>query len=254
MDFTLKSILQEYLASQGEQNLNKFSRLLPIAVSGLRELNMDVSGIPKVVHLPVSTIDTISLPSDYIKYTRIGLCANDGTIHSLGANGAMCLKRETDSCGNIISEPRSNTGQNGLLLLGWDGFADNYHNGEMSGRFFGIGGGVTSNGYYRVDSAKGLIQLSSLPANTTHIVLEYIGQITTVDDSYQVHPFIVELLKSWIRWQVQLNNPNSQLGRVQMMEANYWSNYRIATRRFSSGTLDEWVDAIRFGVKLAPHY
>ncbi len=250
----LKELCQEYLISIGDQNFNRFSRILPIAVSGLRELNMDVAGQSQFAHFPISDIDTIALPAGYIRYVRIGLCGSDGNIHSLGINGDMCKKRETNDCGQITNNTATTEGEDEIILTGWDGFADNYRNGELVGRMFGVGGGNSANGYYRVDSARGVIQLSNLPANTTEAVLEWIGEIEVVDGSYEVHPFICETLKAWIRWQMKLNNPTSQLGAIQLMEDNYRKNYMTSVRRFSSGTLEEWIAAIRFGAKTAPHY
>jgi len=65
MSYTLSNIVNELLIEVGEGSANKFARLYQLGTACLREQNMDLSGIPKVVNLTVNDNDTADLPSDY---------------------------------------------------------------------------------------------------------------------------------------------------------------------------------------------
>lgn len=249
MNYKLETVVKEYLAENGDQNMNRFYRVLPIAVSGLRELNMDVNGIPKVVHLELSDSNTVGLPDDYIKYTRIGVCDSNGNIIDLSPNPNICLNHNTDDCGNIVGN--NNQSADYGFIGSFDGPSDNWRNGEMMGRFFGVGGGGNPYGYYKIDELNGVIQFSGVSG---HIVLEYIAEISSVDGNFLIHPFIIETIKAWISWKLALNNPSAPIGRTQVLEKRYWQTYRIARKRVTSATVKEWLTAFRIFNTAAPKF
>lgn len=253
-DYTLDAIIREHLLDIGDSQLNKYAVTMQRAVAGLRELNMDVSGTPTVVELEInSDLDTVNLPVDYIQYVRIGLCGADGNFHSLGLNGSMCLPRTFDKCSNPTETLNSNAFAGGFIGS-MDGYADNFRNGELTGRFFGLGGGFNANGYYRIDKERGTINLSALPAGTTSIVLEYLSSLRRIDGKFQVHPFIIEALKAWIWWKSIYYNPNRSLAEKDMAQRNYYTAKRWARRRFNTATFDEYKAAFRGGDSLAPKF
>ena len=168
MAVTLDSIVKEYIIESGGATEHNYARLLQLAIKGLREIHIDVSGDPKAVYLTVSDNDTVNLPDDYINYLKIAVCDSEtGNVHSLGWNKQMCLPRSYDDCGNI-SRPENNVNQQGVsdgtsiggVWLGYDGGFS--RNGEVVGGIFGIGGGANRNGYYRLDEANKMIVLQSM--------------------------------------------------------------------------------------------
>ena len=114
MAVTLDSIVKEYIIESGGATEHNYARLLQLAIKGLREIHIDVSGDPKAVYLTVSDNDTVNLPDDYINYLKIAVCDSEtGNVHSLGWNKQMCLPRSYDDCGNI-SRPENNVNQQGV--------------------------------------------------------------------------------------------------------------------------------------------
>lgn len=246
VNMTLDQLVREAIIEFGGSDLNKFAQYFQYGVSGLRELNMDVSGVATVVEIAVTENDTAILPDDYINYIRIGVCGADGNFHSLGYNPSLSLKREVDSCGNVISCAGVAVGSNDAFI-GWEGFVDNYRNGELVGRFFGIGGGNNANGQYRIDTFRGVIQLANLVTDTNSIVLEYLADLQKIDGKFVVHPFIYETLKSWIYWKSIQRNASKGLGEKDMARQDYWLAYQNTARRFTSSTVSEWTEAFRHG-------
>ncbi len=243
---TLDALVREYLLENGKTE-NEYFKHLQLSISGLREFNMDLSGVPITVILPVNANLTVDLPEGYINYIRIAVADRLGNLHSLGLNDKMSFIRSFDKCGNL--QPTNNQATastaNGNFIGTFEGFADNWRNGELMGRFFGIGGGNNANGYYRIDQQHGVIQLQCNHAST--IVLEYLSDLSLVNGHFQVHPFIIYAIKRWIGWQALLNNSRAALGAVQQAERYYNLAYRNAIKRFTSGTLEEWYAVFRSG-------
>lgn len=254
MGYSLDSIVKEYLAEIGDNNLSRYRQIYTIAVSGIRELNMDTTGVPKIAELDVLPTDRANLPNDYLQYSKIAICGRDGRLHSLGRNDSLCLNQSFDDCGDEIRHTSTNNTAGGLLPWSIDGFVDNFRNGELMGRFFGIGGGNNANGYYRIDRANNQILFGDLPSGIETIIMEYIADINAVDGDFEVHPFIVETLKSWIRYKQFNNNPNSSMGRIEMAKKDYFREKRMSTERFGTTVESDWLEAFRFGNKAAPKF
>lgn len=263
MGYTLTNIVNELIIEKGEAQGNRFARYYQLGVACLREQNMDLSGIPKIVSLEVSPNDTVDLPADYMNYTRIALCGMDGQLHSLGRNENLCLNKVYNACGvpsnenNTSTIGASSSMTDGLSSIGgqpWliiDYPNDNYRNGELMGRFFGIGGGNNQNGYYRFDIPNGQILLGGLPIAIHSIVLEYIADITSNDGDFDVHPFLVETVKDYIFWKSISRDRNRNANEKQMAMIDYQKSERLSRIRFNSRTNEEWLMAFRAGNQAA---
>jgi len=250
--YTLTDICNELLIEMGEAQSNKFARYFQLGLSCLREQNMDLSGVFKVATLTVSSNDTVDLPSDYLNYSRIALCGRDGQLHSLGRNDNICLDKNYNSCGEVSNEnnPVPTSSQATTVAGIWwtsDYLDDNIRNGELIGRFFGIGGGNNANGYYRIDLANGQIQLGRIPTGTDSIVLEYLADINSVDGDFEVHPFLVETVKNWIYWKLIARDRARNGNEKEMAMIDFQKSERISRIRFNSRTADEWLAAFRHG-------
>jgi len=253
MGYTLSDIVNELLIELGEGQSNKFARFYQFGVSFLREQNMDLSGVPKVVSLTIDDTDSINLPHDYLNYIRIGVCGRDGQIHSLGRNDNLCLDKCFDDCGNPQScDPNTAepTTLSGLVLSG-EYWGDNMRNGEVMGRFFGIGGGNNLNGYYRFDLPNGQIHLGGLNLYTTSIVLEYLADVNSIDGDFVVHPFLIEALKNYMYWKSIARERNRNASEKQMAMIDYEKSERLARIRFNSRNSNEWLEAFRHGNQAA---
>ncbi len=248
----LNKIVEEYLfESLGETTLHKYPRILQIAISGLREFNRDVEGLVKTVQLTVNENDTVTLPQDFIDYRIIGVCTEFGTIESLGVNDRMCLP-VVDDCGNIVGSPNRNEN---VPFSSFDAFyfqGTYSRNGQLIGRRFGIGGGQNQWGYYRVWPERGYITLQNYIGN--NIVLEYLADIDLIDEDYQVHPFLVEALKSWIYWKYIQRNRNYSQGEKDMARREYYNQKRLAKKAINMFNLKELLQAFRTFYGPSVHY
>lgn len=234
----LHQLVKSFLIEISEDSLHKYPRFLQYAISGLGELNLDTEGVIKTVTLPVNSNGTVNLPVDYITYIRIATCASDGNLHALGYNSNMCLLRTFDDCGD---EKKNEGGGTGGVI---DSEGGHFINNENVGRYFGIGGGTNSIGYYRIDKKNNWITLQNYSGDT--IWLEYLADITRNEDGeFEVHPYVVEALKEWMQWKMIQRRVGSPVVQEVRAKKNFLKEKRKAQQRFQSFTFEEANDAIR---------
>lgn len=256
---SLDSIVRETMIDMGETNQNRYARIYNYAVGGLRELRMDVSGMPTTIEIELSNTDSVNLPNDFVSLIRVAVCDGSGNLRSLGLNENMCLPRSADSCGNPITCSSSSI-QNlgdvynfGVYFNGIEGYADNWRNGECMGRMFGLGGGNNEIGSYRVDWERGTINFGHLISGATSIVLEYLSNMSSVNGDYNIHPFMVEALKSWIKWKA-IEWKGNNVSADQNAERKYYLAEKQCKRRFNNHDIQSWLQALRFSNKAAPKF
>jgi hypothetical protein len=245
---TLDKLIREYLIEVGETNLNKYARFLQYAISGLREFNIDFSGVPTLVALPVNANGTVDLPTDYVSYIRIAVCDGDGNLHSLGYNPNMCIGVDFDKCGNV----QANEGADNIGFI-WSDNTSHVRNGQLTGGYFGAGGNFNDNGYYRIDEKNNYIVLQNFSGDV--LVLEYLSDLSrNSEGNYVVHPYLVEALKSWVQWKASERNTKAALGQRQLNYQDYNRAKSIAQRRMGSFTVDEAKQIVRKNFMLSPKF
>jgi len=246
MSYTVRELTTEYISDRGE-NENKRKRLQGLMVRGLRKFNMNTSGVPKVVELEINSADYAELPCDYLQYSKIALCCN-GILYSLGLNNSLCLNKQYDACGNVVAHTQNNQ-PNGIWNgVGWgilptNAFAGTMRNGEFLGRMFGVGSDNNVNGYFRIDNNSRQILFSGLNRTST-VVMEYISDINSIDGNFEVHPYCIEAIFAFTRWQLDPDNLKAK--------ADYLQEAKAMRLLFGKFTVQEWSAAIQSGNIAAP--
>lgn len=242
--YTLKSIVKEWIAENGKSEA-QLARFYTIAVSGLRELNIDVNGIVKIVQLSINDNDTVDLPNDFINYSKIGIVGSDGRIHCLGRDNSINLNPSYNDCGTQVSNPNT-TGIDypfyGLPFAGcFYGLLDG------SGAQFGIGGGNNNIGYYRLDRANNRLVLANMNIlSGTSLIMEYVSDIESGEDGdFILHPYFIQTIKSWISWRYVIGDRNTNGGEKEMRRREYFNSFRIAKARYGNSTIEEWLSCLR---------
>jgi hypothetical protein len=242
---TIDEVARELLLEVGIVTEHKLYRAIQLGIACMRGLNMDVSGVPKTIIVPINANQTINLPDDYIDYILVGFVDQNGIIRTMGLNNGLALPRTTDECGNL-TDTRENlstevTGGYGNVTNSTF-YGDHFRNGEPTGRFFGMGGGNNSYGYYKIDRENNFMLLNNVMAN--EIYLEYLAEPIAKNGAYQIHPFIVETVKQYINY--KMINPN------QKME--YIIELKKSKARYSNFNMQEMLSAERLSNKAAPRY
>jgi hypothetical protein len=250
--FTLDAVIREYLFEVGETTDSKYARFLQYGISTLRDMHLDVSGQKKTVIIDIDpNLSVANLPSDFIRHIRLGVIDGDGVFHPLAEDKNLIGPYITDDCGDLRPATGDVVGNAGFVSVDWN--ADNFRNGEFTGRMFGLGGGRNRYGYYKFDLSKGWIVFNTDTA-LKEVCLEYLGDMQSEAFDYIVNPFIIDAVKSGMYLRSIQRDRNITIGEKQNAERTYTKEKAKAVARYDNSTLDEWYYALRKPFRLAPKF
>jgi len=251
----LEKVVREFLIESGRTE-HRFAQALQFGISCLRELQFDVTGSPVIKILPVNSDDTVDLPNDYLNYIRIGYTDPYGVFKPLGVNNDIALNRTLTDCGTPGQRRTiEDTTEDAYPWVPYplEYYSAHYRNGENIGRYYGAGGGNNVRGGFRIDKNYSQIQLQNYRGGDT-LTLEYLADPNKSEGNFDVHPFAVETVKSWIDWKMNFSNPNVALSFSEQKRLLYSRNKKLLFSRMSSISVQDMLQAFRKGNKAAPKF
>ena len=81
----LSEVIYQYI-DQARLSNSDYRRLWTIGVRGVEEMGMDVYGTTKTVKLVVNANKTVTLPSDYVGFSKVGIFNQKGEVSTLRRN------------------------------------------------------------------------------------------------------------------------------------------------------------------------
>lgn len=247
MKIKLRTIIANFLSSK-DSSSHEFVRLYNIGVRGCREFNMDIQGRFKTVILDVNANKTVTLPDDYLNFSKAGVFN--------GAGEVATFKRNPDLSGynamytaqaRYSGAPTVNTGDNTTYPYAYF----NYWNNGVGYTLFGLPSGTATIGEFNIDEEAGVILLD--PNNAySQIVFEYLstGYDEEAED-YEIDAKAEEAFICYLRWQnaIDLNKKFSQ-NHVDGLRREYYRQKGLAKRRLNPVIISEMQAAYRRSVKL----
>jgi hypothetical protein len=242
LDYVVKTVLTQ----MEEGTLRKYQPVLQLAIRGFRELSLYASTQVKTKHLPMLPNKAVNLPSDYVKYTKIGLCI-DGRVLTLGLDDSLCLNGDYGPCCDPLPSVAGAQKFDEYFDIGYQ-FSPYFHNGQYVGGVFGYGGGFNGKGYYRINNETNQIQFSS-EVPTSEIILEYISDGISQDGTTLIPIEAIEPLVAFIFWKMA-ESPNI---KARLGDIGYWQQrWIVEFRKFKhfqlSFTVDEYLANCRLNV------
>lgn len=241
--YVLRDICREWVAENGKSEA-QMARIYTIALSGLRELNTDVNGIIKIVQLHINDNDTVDLPNDFLNYSKIGILGGDGRIHALNRDNSISLSPTYNACGNEVRTP--NTVGVDVPFYGVP-FAGLFY-GLVSGGggIFGIGGGNSTIGYYRLNRPSNQLWLANMNLLCgTSLIMEYVSDVSSDSGDFEIHPYIIQTIKDWISWKMVVGDRNTSIGEKDMRRREFFNSFRLSKARYGASTIEEWASSLR---------
>jgi len=243
---TLDYIVRNVLAQMEESSMRRYQTFLQYAVRGMRELTLQSgnSQALKIKHLPMLPNKAVNLPSDYVKYMKIGICVN-GRVVTLGLDETLCLNDNYSECGDPleIAIENVNVPDYTYFSFGYP-FAGYYHNNQYVNSLFGLGGGFNSRGYFRVNLEMGQIQFASVVPHHD-IVLEYISDGVNLDGTAIVPVEAVEYLIAFVFWKMKEAKANSTEAEIARWRNEAAIKFRNVKHLNLSFTPAEYLDEYR---------
>lgn len=249
----LGDLVREYIIETGSMK-QMYQRYYALGVSGLRELQMDYSGVPQIATITINSAGVAQLPTNYIRWNRVCIVDGFGVLHALAENNDINLKLKNNDCG----VPVKPTGAFVESPFWWQQsttfYADTTVNGEEVGNLFGLSGGQNAYGNFRIDERSGTIVFNNLFNGLHTFVMEYLGKIAAVDDDYYVHPYEIQAVKDWISWRKIATDRNYTANEKAMAKQTYGASVTTANRRFKNETIGEWLTALRSSNTAVPRW
>jgi hypothetical protein len=201
----------------------------------------------KSVRLTISAAKTVTLPTDYVDWIRIGTDRGQ-YVSRYGADRNMnrLAPATGTSYGDVFADST-------LFPYNWAYYPSHLTDyNEFNGRFFGQTP-TPSNNFLEVRE-RGVIQMDSTAVVGTSITLDYIYFDSAAATSL-VHPYAALVIEAYIVWKIKETSRGMQ--KVNRFEApRLKDEYHVALRQFRANifniTIQDMERAIRSGNYMTP--
>ena len=233
---------------------------------GLAEMSFDTFKSVKAIEIVVSAALTMTLPLDYVNYTKISWVDSAGIKHLLyptsktsnprslkqtDGNGAF----EFDTDGKALENEEATTWSNyksGTPSENQDDYQDDTY-WPMDGSRYGLDPQhAQANGSFYIDVQSGKIHFSSNISGKT-VILDYISDSLGADGEMQVHKFAEEAMYKWISHAVLASKSNIPEYQVNRLKKERFAAVRTAKLRLSNIKLEELTQILRGKSKQIKH-
>jgi hypothetical protein len=242
----LSEVIYQYL-DQSKQTNAEYRRLWTVGVRGVEEMGMDVYSTPKTAKLVVNANKTVTLPSDYIGFSKVGVFNADGEVATLKRNRNLSSYK-INQADRTDSNTDNTTGNTYRLQ---DLAFVNYFDGARYVNIFGAGAVLNGAGSFDIDEEQGILYLDNEYSHD-YVVLEYLS--SPADDvDYKIPVQIREAVLAFIAWKDIEHLPlgrRASLGDKQLRRKEYYNQKRLANLRENTFSLPEANEVIRLGQKL----
>lgn len=225
---TLDECINDYL-NEAELSIHKYRKIWYIAYRALTELGLDAFYSVVSVKLPVNANLTVTLPADYLNYSKVGVLNQQGEIIPIGVNNNLTVAFDVSP--TRLEQTQDNTIPTQLNEQGVWWY--NYWNGGSISPVYGLPSGSPFIGSYKIDNANGVIVLSENFAYE-YIMLEYIASPQPNNDYYVPVQF-KEAVIAYIRWKDRISMPvktHMDNASVGSRRHDYYNERRLAIARF----------------------
>lgn len=243
----LDSVVNDYLI-ESNKSVSDYFRIWHLAFRGLEDLGIDFFYYIKSVKLPINSNMTVTLPDDYINWTKVGVLNKSGEIIPLYYNDK--LTTYADIWPNRTTVTQDNT----LLACGAWGVGTwfNYWNGYSYTNIYGVPSGAPFVGDFKVDAVNGVILLNE-KFKYDYLMIEYVSSPKEGNDYYLPMQFR-EALIAWMRWRDIISIPaktHMENSNVGMRRHEYYNERRIAMNRWKPIRIYEQYQASQEQTRIA---
>lgn len=244
---SLDSCINDYLA-ESEQSSHKYFKLWHLGFRGLEDLGLDFFYQIRSVKLPVNANLTVTIPADYLNWTKVGVLNDRSEIIPLYYNDK--LTKYADLLSSRLEKTEDNTlgDCNNWGLNTWF----NYWTGTGYINYYGLPSGAPYIGSFKIDNNNGVIILNP-DFNYPYIMLEYVSSPTQGEDYYLPLAFR-EAMISWLRWMDVVSIPvktHMQNSNVSMRERMFYNARRKAIAKWKPIRTSEILQASQEMTRLA---
>ncbi len=238
----LRQIIAQFLDS-ADQSSHQFRRLYNIGVRGCREFNLDITGQFKTVLLPVNPNKTVTLPQDYLTYSKMGIVNERGEIITFTKNEQLSQYHAiyTQQVERNEGVPELTTIGNYVAPLPYPYLYSNYWNGGTSYNLFGLNSGTANITEFDIDEGAGVILLNQ-HTRYEEMLLEYLSDgYDELADDYEIDVRAEEAFICYLRWK-QATDLIKKFSASQIREYKneYYRERKLAKMRINKALVSEF--------------
>ena len=223
--------------------IHYFVQFFSKAIDLAQEMNYDDYPSIKTVYLTLNDYREVTLPTDYVDWTKIG-CQNGGVIQALSVNNNLSRVRQQDSDGNEVLFGSQLSDEQVRDIYASNVFFHNSVNqyGEHLGKIYG---NRMSNDFdsFKIISERSVIQLHPSFKSGTIILLEYLSDNSS-GSTASVHKYGEESVRRYLDWEyAQWRNKNQS--EIDLKKKAYYNARRIFRARILSVSKEDLIEAMR---------
>tara|TARA_R110000737_G_scaffold110383_2_gene143385 strand:+ start:2254 stop:3129 length:876 start_codon:yes stop_codon:yes gene_type:complete len=236
------------------------------AQRALAELSFDTLKSCKAQEIVVPASLQMTLPQDYVNYTKVSWVDTVGIKHVLypaaATSNPKSLQQDSNGIylfdgvtGAVLENPESTAWSN------YKGTSPPANQGDyQDGAYWPLNGSrsgldpqyAQANGSFYIDCASGKIHFSSNISGKT-VILDYISDSLGTDNEMQVHKFAEEAIYKWISHAILAGNANIPEYQVNRFKKERFAAIRTAKLRLSNLKLEELTQILRGKSKQIKH-
>lgn len=248
---SLEKVVKDYMAEANYAG-TAFLRLYQIAVRGYEELWQDVAGKAKTRRLTVLPNNTVELPSDYIKWIKVGVVNAEGEVATLRHNVNLTGYAATDP--NRMSAIDEVKFKDVIDTFDETTAYRNYFDDETNDTFnlFGLPAGRQNLGEFRVIEDDGVIIFNG-NFDASEIILEYLALPFEANKPIMMPIQIKEAMIAFIAWiEIRSMATSRRINMTEkaMRKREYYNQKRLARMRIKAIRKGEINDTIRLNNNL----
>lgn len=232
---TLDSTIYDYI-NQAELSQNKYFKLFHLAFQCMEDLGIDFFYQIKSVKLPINSNKTVTLPSDYLNYTKLGVLNGVGELIPLKYNEKLTTFADLNP-NRIVDTQATN-------FINFYSFSSpifyNFWNGNNYSNLYGVNGVGLYGGGFKIDNHNGVILLDS-SFGYNGLVLEYVASPQEGEEYYIPMQFRQAII-NWLAWKdIQFLPPTRRgaIANVDRRRHEYFEARRRGIVQYKPFYLDQ---------------
>ena len=234
----LESVIYDYL-NESEQSHNKYFRLFHIAYRAMENLGLDFFYQIKSIKLVVNANKTVTLPADYLQYTKLGVLNGLGEVVPLKYNDKLTMHK--DLLPDRIASTESSNFANYYSPSSPVFF--NFSDGNGYYNMYGVAQSGLYAGGFKIDIHNGVILLDAA-YGYNNLILEYTASPEAAEgQDYYVPMEFREAIIAWLAWKEIQNIKGSgrrgELGSIRDRRHEYFEARRKGISQFRPFYLDQ---------------
>lgn len=222
----LDSIITDYL-NESEGSQHKYFKVWHLAFRGFENLGIDFFYRIQSVKLPVNANLTVTLPANYLQWTKVGRLNDRGEIIPLNYNENLTTYAD------LLPERLEKTQDPTTIGLDWgQNVWANYWTGGNYASVYGVPSGEPFAGRFKIDTENGVIILDE-HYHLDYVMLEYVCS-PAQGQEYYVPVQFREALIAWLWWKDKkaISTKRGQIGITRDLKTDFYNERRLAIARW----------------------